>query len=138
MRVAGFAEAMRLRPDAWTATVELGDPDVEHAAPQMLTLHAIRVGESDMPKDSIDELAKQATDLIPTIVLTLNRRVKAQRGATGAFAGPAGFARRLAAAACDDASKGQTCHRIWSTGGRAHKRSWPGTGLLARPRSSRR
>ncbi len=84
MWVSGFEEAMRLRPDAWMATVESGDPDVEHALPLLLTLHAIQAGESDMPNDSIDELSVQAPDLIPEIVLTLNSWVKAQRGATGA------------------------------------------------------
>ncbi len=94
MWVAGFEEAMRLRPDAWMATVESGDPDVEHALPLLLTLHAIQAGESDMPKDSIDELSEQAPDLIPTIVMTLNGWVKAQCGATGAANLPGAPARR--------------------------------------------
>jgi uncharacterized protein len=92
--VAGFEEAMRLRPDSWTAALESGDPDVEHALPLLLTLHAIQAGESDMPKDSIKELTEQAPDLIPTIVLTLNAWVKTQRGMTGAADLPGAPARR--------------------------------------------
>ncbi len=84
MWVAGFEEAMRLRPDSWLATVESGDPDVEPALPLLLTLHAIQAGETDMPKASIDELSEQAPDLIPELVLTLNRWVKGQRATTGA------------------------------------------------------
>ena len=76
------------------ATLKSGDPDVEHALPLMLTLHAIQAGESDMPEASIEELSEQAPDLIPTLVLTLNGWVKAQRGATGAANLPGAPARR--------------------------------------------
>ena len=94
MWVSGFEEAMRLRLDSGMATVDSGDPDVEHALPLMLTLHAIQAGKSDMPKDSIDELSEQALDLILTPVLTLNGWVKAQRSATGAANLPGAPARR--------------------------------------------
>lgn len=70
---------MRAKTTVLMATAESCDPDVEHALPLLLTLHAIQEGASDMPEALIEGLSEQARDLIPEIVLPLNGWVKAQR-----------------------------------------------------------
>ncbi len=68
----GFERAMRLRMDAWTRIVESGDEEAASSVTMMLALYEIASGDSDLPKDSKEELTKKAPDLITQMVMTLN------------------------------------------------------------------
>jgi len=74
--VEGFERAMRLRPDSWLEMVEAGDEKVSAAIPFILELHRVYHGQSELDVDAIDRLDEVAPDLIPSMVLTLNRWTK--------------------------------------------------------------
>ena len=76
--VSGFEHAMRLRADAWERIVESPDEDASAAVAMMLALSNIARGESDLPANSVKELTEQAPDLIPDLVIVLNRWTKGQ------------------------------------------------------------
>ncbi len=76
----GFERAMRMRPDTWERIVESGDEEAAASINMMLALYNIAEGQSDLSKASVKALTKEAPDLIPTLVLTLNEWTKS--GAT--------------------------------------------------------
>lgn len=76
MWVSGFERAMRHRMDAWARIVESADEEAGSSVNMMLALHGIAIGESDLPESSIKELTEQAPDLIPDLVISLNRWTK--------------------------------------------------------------
>ncbi|OSQ41871.1 UPF0149 family protein [Marivita geojedonensis] len=72
----GFERAMALRPDSWEQIVEGGDEEAAAAVNMMLALYHIAEGQSDLSKASIKTLTKDAPDIIPNLVLTLNTWTK--------------------------------------------------------------
>lgn len=79
--VEGFERAMRLRPDSWLAMVEGDDEEVRAVIPFIIELHNVYHGLSDLDEEAIDRLDEMTPDLIPSMVLTLNRWAK-DRNAT--------------------------------------------------------
>ena len=82
--ISGFERAMRLRPEAWEATLESDDGEVRSAVPMILALHEIDVGTSSLDDAAIDELDEIAPDLIPQMVLALNAWTKGEALERGA------------------------------------------------------
>jgi uncharacterized protein len=76
--VAGFEQAMRLRPDAWAKFIASDDEEVRAAVPFLLELHAVDQGTSELDEAGIDELDRIAPEMIPLVVLELNRWTKSQ------------------------------------------------------------
>lgn len=85
--IAGFEQAMRLRPEAWRAYFDAGDTKVEAAFSVICGLLEMERGESSLPKDRQEELEKHACNLIPEMVVRMNDWIKSQSpagiGATG-------------------------------------------------------
>ncbi|HEY2752214.1 MAG TPA: UPF0149 family protein [Phenylobacterium sp.] len=69
--IAGFGAAMSLRPAEWGRLLK-GDSEAAVALAGLITLVAIDVGDSELPKDLAEELAASAPDLIPMCVETLH------------------------------------------------------------------
>lgn len=76
--VCGFERAMRLRMDAWEQIVESADEEASASVTMMLALYNIAEGNSDLPKKSIKQIAKEAPDLIPNLVVTINGWTKSR------------------------------------------------------------
>lgn len=74
--VTGFERAMRLRPDAWESIVLSGDEEAAACVNMMLALFNIAEGQSELPKESIQELSDRAADFIPYLVVTINHWTK--------------------------------------------------------------
>lgn len=72
----GFERAMALRPDAWERIAESGDEEAAASVNMMIALYNIAEGQSDLPKTSIKAMTKEAPDLIPNLVLTINAWTK--------------------------------------------------------------
>jgi uncharacterized protein len=70
--ISGFELAMRLRPEAWEATLDSDDEEVRSTIPMILALHEIDVGTTSLDDAAVDEPDEIAPDLIPGMVLTLN------------------------------------------------------------------
>lgn len=87
--IEGFATAMDLRPDAWTALADSSDADVLEAFGGLVTLVEIARDESSLDRPTIDALTDEAPGLIPTWVELLHaQRIgssisRAARGPTG-------------------------------------------------------
>lgn len=82
--IAGFEQAMRLRPEAWRAYFDADDTKVEAAFSVICGLIEIERGESSLPPDRQEELEKYAGKLIPEMVVKMNDWIKAQ--STAGFA----------------------------------------------------
>jgi uncharacterized protein len=76
--IAGFEQAMRLRPEAWRAYFDADDTKVEAAFSCMCGLLEIQLGESSLPKDMQDNLQEHACNLIPEMVVRMNDWIKSQ------------------------------------------------------------
>lgn len=76
--IAGFEQAMRLRPEAWRAYFDAVDTQVEAAFSVMCGLIEMHLGESSLPKDRQDELREHAGKLIPEMVVRMNDWIKSQ------------------------------------------------------------
>ncbi len=76
--VAGFFQAMRLRPDAWKAYWEADDENIVSAMAVMAALVDLEAGESPLPEDKQAELAEAAPDVIPSLIAAMNDWIKAQ------------------------------------------------------------
>lgn len=74
--ICGFERAMRLRVDAWERIALSGDEEAAACVNMMIALYDIAEGQSDLPKKSIRELTETAPDLIPDMVVELNRWTK--------------------------------------------------------------
>lgn len=70
--VAGFERAMALRPESWTTVLDSADENAAMALSGMLALIAIDQGDSGLTEAQAEEIARQAPDLIPHLVLGLN------------------------------------------------------------------
>lgn len=91
--VAGFERAMALRPESWTAILDSADDSSDENADEsaamalsgMLALIAIDQGDSGLTEAQAEEIARQAPDLIPHLVLGLNawRLGQGMAGGTG-------------------------------------------------------
>lgn len=76
--IAGFEQAMRLRPEAWRTYFDAGDTQVEAAFSCMCGLLEIHLGESSLPKAMQDDLREHACELIPEMVVRMNGWIKSQ------------------------------------------------------------
>jgi uncharacterized protein len=81
--ISGFERAMRLRPEAWEAMLVSDDEEVRATIPMILALHQVDIGTSSLDDEAVDELDEVAPDLIPGMVLTLNKWAKSQTPAFG-------------------------------------------------------
>lgn len=85
--IAGFEQAMRLRPKAWRAYFDADDTKVEAAFSCMCGLLEMHLGESSLPQDRQDELCEHACKLIPETVVRMNDWIKSQSPAATGVAG---------------------------------------------------
>jgi uncharacterized protein len=76
--MAGFEQAMRLRPEAWKVYFDADDTQVEAAFSCMCGLLEIQLGESSLPKEMQENLETHACQFIPEMVVTMNDWIKSQ------------------------------------------------------------
>lgn len=76
--IAGFEQAMRLRPEAWRTYFDADDTEVEAAFSCMCGLLEMHLGESSFPQDRQDKLCEHACKLIPEMVVRMNDWIKLQ------------------------------------------------------------
>lgn len=76
--IAGFEQAMRLRPEAWRAYFDADDDKVTGAFIMMAALMDLESGESFIPEDTKTQLEIEACDIIPRLVITMNDWIKSQ------------------------------------------------------------
>lgn len=74
--VDGFEKAMRLRPDSWEQIVESGDEEAAASINMLLTMKQIGEGESDLDDAAIKRIDDIAEEIIPDMVISLNRWTK--------------------------------------------------------------
>lgn len=94
--IDGFTRAMGLRPDAWDRLVDQADEETRTTMIFLMALHDIYTGDSRFTDDEIDEIDREAPDLIPNCVAAilhqsrpeLYRPEPANRSATPFTAGP--------------------------------------------------
>lgn len=83
--IDGFAEAMALRPDSWTALAEGDDPDAADALSRLSMLVAIARNESPLDSVQINAIQDEApADLIDSVVRLHAARLR-RRGAPSAM-----------------------------------------------------
>ena len=70
--IGGFERAVALRPESWPMILDSDDEGVVAAIAGLMTLVAMRRGESELAEAERDELTTAAPDLIPQWVETLN------------------------------------------------------------------
>jgi len=69
--IEGFAEAVRLRSDAWQRFLD-ADPLTSDVMLGMLALTEVADGEHDLPEELVDNLTQAAPDFIPGWVVVFN------------------------------------------------------------------
>jgi uncharacterized protein len=69
--VAGFTRAMMLRPDAWEGLMDRADDETQSSLTFLMALQDINVGTSSFPDEVIDQIDKEAPDLIPNCVASI-------------------------------------------------------------------
>ena len=69
--VDGFTRAMRLRPEARENLLDLADDETRAAMIFMMALQDIYTGNSKFTDDEIDDIDREAPDLIPNCVATI-------------------------------------------------------------------
>lgn len=69
--IEGFMEAVDLRPQVWEQLLE-ADEDTSGAMLGMLALMGIVGGTKEIPQDIVDDMTRDAHDLIPGWIVTLN------------------------------------------------------------------
>ncbi|MDV7272079.1 UPF0149 family protein [Thioclava sp. A2] len=69
--VDGYTRALRLRPDAWQALLERADEETQSAMIFLMALQDLADGESNFSDEEIDELDREAPDMIPNCVATI-------------------------------------------------------------------
>ncbi len=69
---------MRILPHSWDVMVESDDEEIRSILPMILALNDIDTGRSDLDEAARDDLDAIAPDLIPDMVLKLNRWTKKQ------------------------------------------------------------
>lgn len=76
--ISGFERGMRILPHSWDVMVESDDEEIRSILPIILALNDIDTGRSDLDEAARDHLDAIAPDLIPDMVLKLNRWTKKQ------------------------------------------------------------
>jgi uncharacterized protein len=76
--ISGFERGMRILPHSWDVMIESDDEEVRSIIPMVLALNDIDNGRSHLDEAAIDHLDAMAPDLIPDMVLKLNRWTKKQ------------------------------------------------------------
>lgn len=74
--VEGFVHAVRLRPSSWKRLTESGDHDAVAAFSLLLEIPLIGTGTGSLDAGRQAQLLEDAPDLIPDLVLELNRFTK--------------------------------------------------------------
>lgn len=69
--VDGFTRAMRLRPEAWENLLDQTDAETRDTMIFMMALQDIYTGNSKFTDDEIDEIDREAPDMIPNCVATI-------------------------------------------------------------------
>ena len=69
--IEGFAEAVRLRPDAWQRFLD-ADAETSDVMVGMLALIEVAGREHDLPRELVDDLTVAAPELIPGWITALN------------------------------------------------------------------
>ncbi|WP_375569640.1 UPF0149 family protein [Seohaeicola saemankumensis] len=82
--VDGFTHAMRLRPDAWENLLERADEETQATMIFMMALQDIYTGKSKFTDEEIDEIDREAPDLIPNCVTTILRQSRPELAGTAA------------------------------------------------------
>ncbi len=76
--IAGFEQAMRLRPEAWEPYWAADDDITVGAIIMMAALIDLEAGESSLPQENQALLKDEACEIIPSLVVTMNDWVKSQ------------------------------------------------------------
>ena len=74
--VEGFVQAVRLRPTGWQRLTESGDQEAVAAFSLLLEIPLIGTGTGSLDAGRQAQLLEEAPDLIPELVLELNRFTK--------------------------------------------------------------
>lgn len=74
--VEGFVHAVRLHPSGWQRLTESGDQEAVAAFSLLLEIPLIGTGTGSLDSDRQARLLEEAPDLIPELVLELNRFTK--------------------------------------------------------------
>ena len=69
--VDGFTRAMGLRPDAWSRLLDAADEETRATMIFIMALQDIYTGKSKFTDEEIDEIDREAPDLIPNCVATI-------------------------------------------------------------------
>ena len=69
--VDGFTRAMRLRPGAWENLLDQADDETRATVIFMMALQDIYTGNSKFTDDEIDDIDREAPDMIPNCVATI-------------------------------------------------------------------
>ena len=69
--VDGFTRAMGLRPDTWSHLLDAADEETQATMIFIMALQDIYIGKSNFTDDEIDEIDREAPDLIPNCVATI-------------------------------------------------------------------
>lgn len=69
--VDGYTRAVRLRPDAWQALLERADEETQSAMIFLMALQDLADGECKFTEEEIDELDREAPDMIPNCVAAI-------------------------------------------------------------------
>lgn len=64
----GFVRAVRLREAEWLDVVQGEDGDAASALAMLLTMHEVYIGASELPEEAVDDIDREAPDLIPNLV----------------------------------------------------------------------
>jgi uncharacterized protein len=74
--VAGFEQAMCLRPDTWKQIINSDDDEAASSVGMIIAMNDVNHGQSKLDDAAIDHIDEIATDLIPNMVQFLNAWTK--------------------------------------------------------------
>jgi uncharacterized protein len=74
--IDGFEQAMRFRIDAWEQIVESDDEEAASSVNMIIAMNDVNHGRSELDDTAIDHIDEIATDMIPSMVRTLNAWTK--------------------------------------------------------------
>ncbi|WP_289150238.1 UPF0149 family protein [uncultured Salipiger sp.] len=69
--IDGFTRAMRLQQEPWERLIERADEATQSTIIFLMALHEIYIGQSNFSDEEIDEIDREAPDLIPNCVATI-------------------------------------------------------------------
>ena len=78
--VDGFSRAMGVRPAAWERLLDQADEETQSTLIFMMALQDIYTGKSKFSEDEIDEIDREAPDLIPNCVATILHQSRPELG----------------------------------------------------------